>query len=1095
MARRPPVSLSLDPETSSFVVEGYNWARPFSNFLPGIAGKWGVPLWVYWVSRAQAVSSVGVRNKDGQILEFQSFNQACFRVAQEGFRTFLKLDAGAAYEPFLKTDDVGVRQTLTLTAAELTIRERHRRLGLDIEVTYYGLPSSPVAALVREVRIRSTAKRRRRLQWIDGVPRVLPYGLDQATIKGLPRHIEAMMGVVDRRGVPLFRLKQTPEDREQVGEITGGNFYVAGDPKLGVVVDPEAVFGEELAYGTPWTFDAGGVQAVLDAPQHRENTTPCAFTIREDELEPDGEVRAVSLLGFVRRDEDLDGLVRSLGRGNFLDSKRAENGAIIEEVADRAFTVSAKPELDAYAGYDFLDNVIRGGMPLVFETAGEPSAFYLYSRQNGDLERDYHYFVLDPTYLSQGTGHYRSVLQNRRNDVWFFPEVGDANIRTFLNLIQLDGYNPLEVLGLSYRIADQTAARRWLLRVAVDPGERASLLEWMRTGFTPGELVMRLEGMMRRPRSGWEPIVREVLAFSRENEVGSLHEGFWVDHWHYNFDLLDAFAVVYPDRLEHLLMGSKSYTYFDDPDVIVPRRDKIVDAGGNVRQYGAVVRDPEKARRIAARDVDAYVVRTKHGQGEIYRTSLLVKLLTIVVNRLATLDPAGTGVEMEAGKPGWNDSMNGLPGLLGSGLSETLELRRAVRFLLDFLERDDGEATVDIYLELVQLIRALKRAIRRRNRNRGKDAAFRYWDSATTLKENYREATRLGVAGDELTVPLAEIRDFLLDGKVLLDRIFTGSRRRHVLSPDGVPYTYFVNEVEKHRRTRRQNHEGQPLVEPTEFGQRPVKLFLEGPVHWLKDRPREAKAIYDAVRRSPIYDHKLGMYKSSESMEGESPELGRAVGAYPRGWIENESIYLHMEYKYLLEILRSGLCEEFWRDAQTALVPFMDPEIYGRSTLEGASFIVSSAYADARHHGRAFQPRLSGITTELLHMWIIAVEGTEPFRLSRAGALELALAPRLPGWLFTERASRRRYRDFVDGWQDIRVPKNAFAFKLLNRALVVYDNPLRRPTYGDAGVRPVEYVIEYRDGRRESFEGATVSSPHSEAVREGQIRRLDVRLG
>ncbi len=83
MAPRPPVSLSLDPETSTFVVEGYNWARPFSNFLPGIAGMWGVPIWVYWVSRAQAVSSVGVRDKDGQILEFQSFNQAAFRVARE----------------------------------------------------------------------------------------------------------------------------------------------------------------------------------------------------------------------------------------------------------------------------------------------------------------------------------------------------------------------------------------------------------------------------------------------------------------------------------------------------------------------------------------------------------------------------------------------------------------------------------------------------------------------------------------------------------------------------------------------------------------------------------------------------------------------------------------------------------------------------------------------------------------------------------------------------------------------------------------------------------------------------------------------------
>ena len=113
------------------------------------------------------------------------------------------------------------------------------------------------------------------------------------------------------------------------------------------------------------------------------------------------------------------------------------------------------------------------------------------------------------------------------------------------------------------------------------------------------------------------------------------------------------------------------------------------------------------------------------------------------------------------------------------------------------------------------------------------------------------------------------------------------------------------------------------------------------------------------------------MYKTSEDMTGETTELGRSVGAYPRGWIDEllESIYLHMHYKYLLEVLRAGLYAEFWRDARTGLIPFLDPAVYGRSTLEGASFVVSSAYPDSRFHGRAFQPRLSGMTTEFISMW------------------------------------------------------------------------------------------------------------------------------
>ena len=40
-----------------FIIENYNWSKPFSNFLPGIAGKWGIPLWVYYVNRVQGISS------------------------------------------------------------------------------------------------------------------------------------------------------------------------------------------------------------------------------------------------------------------------------------------------------------------------------------------------------------------------------------------------------------------------------------------------------------------------------------------------------------------------------------------------------------------------------------------------------------------------------------------------------------------------------------------------------------------------------------------------------------------------------------------------------------------------------------------------------------------------------------------------------------------------------------------------------------------------------------------------------------------------------------------------------------------------------
>ena len=74
---------------------------------------------------------------------------------------------------------------------------------------------------------------------------------------------------------------------------------------------------------------------------------------------------------------------------------------------------------------------------------------------------------------------------------------------------------------------------------------------------------------------------------------------------------------------------------------------------GNVRQYGAVLRDDEKQALIDSREFELNKMRTKLGAGEIYHSNLLVKLLCIIANRISSLDRAGIGVEMEAGLVGF----------------------------------------------------------------------------------------------------------------------------------------------------------------------------------------------------------------------------------------------------------------------------------------------------------------------------------------------------------------------------------------------------------------------------------------------------------
>ena len=1094
---------SLD-EQQRFVIDEYNWARSFQNFLPGIAGKWGIPTWCYYVSRHQGICSMGVNDKNHQILEFLSFNKAVAQVGRVGYRTFLRVDGGEVYEPFCKVRDPQVRQQMIVSSGELEIREVHEGLGLEIRVVYFALVGTRVPALVRQVRIANRSDAPRDLELLDGLPHVFPAGVDQEIIHVIPRHIEGMIEVADHRDVPLMRLKQTPGDVEQVSRIEGGNFYAAfvdDAPVRDLLVDPAVVFGQAENYDVAWAFEDSSLEQLRASAQIRRNRTPCAFVPHALRLAPGQETSICAYLGYVPRDADLDPFLDAAADPSFAPSKRDEQARVLGEIKDVCLTVTANPTFDEYCQQTFLDNVIRGGMPLSFDTSDGPGAFYLYSRQNGDLERDYHYFVVDPTYLSQGTGHYRSVLQNRRCDTWFFPEIEDFNVRLFTSLTQLDSYSPLEVLQTRYSVADRAGLDAWLADLAPADEPRQALEAALAGPFTPGEFVMRVEDLGLLGDRDREALVRDLLRFCSENEVGGrLHLGFWIDHWSYNLDTLEVVLMVYPERLEELLLRRLDYTFFDNPDQVRPRHEKHVFHRSRVRQYDAVVTDPEKEAQIAARTELPNRVRTAGGDGEVYRTHLLGKLLVLVANRVATLDPDNVGIEMEANKPGWNDSMSAVAGIFGSSVGQAMELNR----MCAFLERTfasiglPGHSEVALFEELAGLIEGLSQALRRRLTSKEPDRRFRFWDESHTLKEAYRAGTRMGLSGSEVQVPISRIRSFL----GLVNRLFQELEQpgnRHLAFHDsGVPYMYLSYDVPEYEDLRdpqgqpRLSHQGYPLFRPTRFERRPLKLFLEGPVHYLRTYPFRRDEVYGPVKQSDIWDRELQMYKVCESLADETFEIGR-VHAWGAGWIENESNYTHMSYKYLLELLRSGLAEEFWNDARTGLMPFLDPAVYGRSPLENVSFVVSSAFADPSMHGQGLQPRLSGVTTEMLHIWVLMMAGESPLALSR-GELALRLQPTLPDWLFTTAPRTVRWQVSEDECRELEISADSVAFLLFGSCLVVYRNPERFSTW-DREMEVLRYRLTHTDGSTETVEGTTLGPDLALAVREGRIPRMDVDLG
>src|SRR5882672_2052203 len=114
----PKFSLKFD----AFVIENYNQARPFSSFLPGIAGLFGKPMWVFYTNRGQCIASFGIRNKNGAMLEFRPADKAYASTPLLGFRTFLRYKKAGAwhlYEPFRVNPEPEARQILHVRPHEI----------------------------------------------------------------------------------------------------------------------------------------------------------------------------------------------------------------------------------------------------------------------------------------------------------------------------------------------------------------------------------------------------------------------------------------------------------------------------------------------------------------------------------------------------------------------------------------------------------------------------------------------------------------------------------------------------------------------------------------------------------------------------------------------------------------------------------------------------------------------------------------------------------------------------------------------------------------------------------------------------------------
>ncbi|TVR92632.1 MAG: hypothetical protein EA428_03475 [Spirochaetaceae bacterium] len=1065
-----------------FVQQQYHSKPAFSGFLPGIAGIHGIPLWAFYVNRGQGIAGFGIESKDGCVAEYQSAAKAYHAVREYGFRTFIRTHAAGAlalYEPFLASG-ADVHNELRLGLDELSLIEENDSLGIRTEVRYCTLVGAPLGALARELRFTNIGKQHMSFEFLDGLPFVVPAGVDYKSLTTMLTTAQAWMTVFpeDSFGA-MYRVGASMQDTASV-EVQGSANFAAGYRRTGpaapmaalrLIYDRDILFAPQQFMLLPEYFSEHGLEGLPFKRQIPAGKQHCAFFGDSVELSPGASAEFIELYGGGAGEQVIRNFLGWFREETNARSLLAAGDSLTSGITRSCAIKTGNPLFDAYCAQNFLDNVLRGGYPHL-ESAGDTAngaasgqcaeatatgcGTYIpvFSRKHGDLERDYNWFVIPPEYYSQGWGNYRDVNQNRRSDMFFVPSVGEEIIREFVSLIQTDGYNPLIVQGRSFRLTDRPDAQSLTQTL---PRTHALVSAG---AFSPGALYAAvLEDIGPDNSSAVSATFGKLLSAASVEYNASHGEGFWIDHWTYNNDLIENYQALFPDRTGALFWGKREYPYYTSGHRVLPRKDKWKVTRDGVRQYESVVEPENSTGSCWMHD----------SGGELYLASLGEKLLGLAALKYLGRDAFGIGLEMEAGKPGWYDALNGLPGILGSSLPEAWELVRLIRTLRDLALPLAPAGEVELAEEIAGLYSSIGEFVQLPS-DTARELHLR-WDAMARCREGYRDATVDGFSGRRESIGAENVRALLLE----MERDLLSGLERGKKVNGGVLPCYLTVQPKNAQEIETLFLDGDRAKVP-DFNLKLLPHFLEG---FVRAMPLQADMaakleLHHTVMNSALYDTKLRMLRVNAPLDELSHEIGRAR-AFSPGWLENGSIWMHMQYKYLLALLHAGLYQEFLQLGRTMLVPFMNQEIYGRSTCENSSFIVSSLHPDESLHGRGFVARLSGSTAEFISILQVCLWGRRPFCVAD-GELQLQFDPCIPDGLFDE--------------------KRQIQALFLGQTSVTFQHRSKGDVYPGSGVGISGITL--RRSSTESpvrIDGALIPAPYAEQIRNGDIHDIRIELG
>ncbi|MCA9759067.1 MAG: hypothetical protein KDA27_24960 [Candidatus Eisenbacteria bacterium] len=762
-------------------IDAFDQMPPFLVNLPS-----DTDIWMF-LSSAGGITA-GRVSAEQSLFPYETVDRLHRAHSHTGAITLVRTRSATGLPPWEPlTEDAGRRFHLTRTLYKnttgnvLVFEETNHDLGLLYEQSW---SSCDEFGIVRTVRLQNVSSTPVRIEVLDGLRNILPYGVPLSLYQTSSYLVDAYKraDLDPASGLGIYSLTARIVDRPEASEVLRANaVWCHGLDVESVSLSDDAIV----------TFRQGGTPRTTFECLGRQGCYLVAS--REIDIDPGSSIQWRVLADTALDHEDLARL-RSKARAPETLDREIDQALLSARDNLRRIVASsdglqrsADTEATAHHFTSVLFNEMRGGVfarnhtipredfrrfvetrnraagsrmdalvdslppdgsvdALVHASrdTGDPDSIRLaleylplyFGRRHGDPSRPWNRFELRMKGEHGGRvlhyeGNWRDIFQNWDALSLSFPRFLPSFIAKFVNASTVDGFNP-------YRLS--------------------------RSGF---------EWEVPDPDDPWSCI------------------GYWGDHQvAYLLRFLETLQAYAPGTLAQMA-GEQVFAYADVPYRIAPY-SRIVQNPRDTIDY-----DLEHAesvfQRIEEIGSDGGLVRD--ADGGVYHVTLLEKLLVPALSKLSNLVPDG-GIWMNTQRPEWNDANNALAGF-GLSVVTLCYLRRyltAVDRLVQTLEEDRRGREWRVSVEVVDWLRGISEALRPSDdepdaRAYSCTSRRELLDRLGASFEQYRHRVYEAGFSGQSVLDLEEVRVLCRRGRTIIDRSIRANRRE-----DGLYHSYNILE-------------------------------------------------------------------------------------------------------------------------------------------------------------------------------------------------------------------------------------------------------------------------------------------------------------